>query len=59
MTDGGAVPNQPATQNRSIRFPDDLWEAVQRIAADRGETATDVILRATTQYVRLYPAGWE
>jgi hypothetical protein len=46
----------PATQNRSIRFPDELWEEILRIADDRGETATDVVLRACGQYVRLYPA---
>lgn len=50
------MPNVPATQNRSIRIPDDVWEAVLRIAEDRGETATDVILRAIVRYVRLYPA---
>jgi len=50
------VPNQPATQNRSIRIPDDLWDAVLRIAEDRAETATDVVVRALRRYVRLYPA---
>lgn len=32
------VPNMPATPNRTVRVPDDLWEAVKRKAADRGET---------------------
>lgn len=50
------MPNQPATQNRSIRIPGPLWEEVLRIAGDRDETATDVIVRAIDRYVRLYPA---
>jgi predicted transcriptional regulator len=46
------VPNQPATPNRTVRVPDEVWEAAQRIAADRGETVTDVIMRALRRYVR-------
>jgi hypothetical protein len=46
------VPNQPATQGRSIRFPDALWELVENEADDRVETATDVVLRAVTLYFR-------
>lgn len=48
------VPNMPATPNRTVRVPDDLWEAVKRKAADRGETVTDVILRALRRYLRDY-----
>jgi predicted DNA binding CopG/RHH family protein len=48
------VPNQPATPNRTIRVPDELWEAVKEKAADRGETVTDVILRALKRYLRDY-----
>lgn len=48
------VPNQPATPNRTVRVPDELWEAVQRKAADRGETVTDVVLRAFKRYLRDY-----
>jgi predicted transcriptional regulator len=48
------VPNQPATPGRSVRVPDELWEAVQEIACDRDETVTDVILRALVRYVRTY-----
>lgn len=44
----------PATPNRTVRVPDDLWEAVKRKAADRGETVTDVILRALRRYLRDY-----
>lgn len=46
------MPNQPATPHRTVRVPDELWHAAQRIAADRGETVTDVIVRALTRYVR-------
>lgn len=49
------VPNQPATPKRSVRVPDELWEAAMRVAQDRGETVTDVILRALTRYVREHP----
>jgi len=38
-----------------VRVPDELWDAVKRAAADRGETVTDVILRALRRYVREHP----
>lgn len=36
-------------------MPDDLWQAAQRVAKDRGETVTSVILRALERYVKTYP----
>lgn len=51
------VPNKPATPKRGVRIPDDLWEAVKRVAADRGETVTDVIIRALKRYVLEHPSG--
>lgn len=48
------MPNKPATPHRTVRVPDDLWQAVKRKAADRGETVTDVILRALKRYLREY-----
>ena len=51
------MPNQPATPHRTVRVPDDLWEAAKRVAADQDETVTDVILRALKRYVREHPAG--
>lgn len=48
------VPNQPATPNRTVRIPDEVWEAAKEKAADRGETVTDVIIRALKRYVRDY-----
>jgi hypothetical protein len=49
------VPNKPATPGRHVRVPDELWFAAKRVAADRGETVTAVILRALTRYVRAHP----
>jgi hypothetical protein len=40
-----------------VRVPDDIWEAAQRVAADRGETVTAVIIRALIRYVREHPSG--
>ena len=48
----GAVPNQPKTPNHTIRVDDDLWKAALRKAHDRGETLTDVIVRALVKYLR-------
>lgn len=50
------MPNQPATQNRSIRFPPTMWEDVLRIARDQHVSATEIVLRAVAAYVRRYPA---
>lgn len=44
----------PATPHRSVRVPDDLWQAAKRKAAERGETLTSVIIRALVRYVRDY-----
>jgi hypothetical protein len=44
----------PATPKRSVRVPDDLWRAAMKKAHDRGETLTDVIIRALVRYLREY-----
>jgi hypothetical protein len=44
------VPNQEATPRRTVRVPDELWEAAKRVAKDRDETLTDVINRALLAY---------
>lgn len=49
------MPNKPATPNRSVRVPDELWQAALRVAHDRDETVTEVILRALERYVRMHP----
>ena len=40
------------TPPRSVRIPDDLWNAAKERAAERGETVTDVLIRALRRYVR-------
>jgi len=49
--------NYPGDPIRSVRVPDELWDAVKQIAADRDETVTDVILRALERYLRTYGHG--
>lgn len=48
------MPNQPRADNppRSFRIPGDLYAKVKARAAERGETVTDVIIRAMKRYVR-------
>ena len=45
------MPNQPKTPARSVRVGVDLWGQVKTRAAERGETVTDVIVRALREYV--------
>ena len=40
------------TPPRSVRIPDDLWQAAKATADQRGETITDAIVRALKRYVR-------
>lgn len=51
------VPNQPATPTHSVRVPDDLWDAAKRVAADKGETMTAMVLRLLRREVRDHPTG--
>ena len=46
------MPNQPKTPQRTIRIPDDLWNAVQEKCKENGEDATKVALRAYKRYVK-------
>lgn len=46
------MPNQPATQVRGFRLPDELWEEILRAAEDAGETATEIVIRALKAYLR-------
>lgn len=45
------------TPVRSVRVPDALWDEVKRIAADRHETVTDVVILALRRMVRDHPMG--
>lgn len=40
------------TPPRSVRIPDELWQAAKAKAAERGETVTDVIVKALERYVK-------
>jgi predicted DNA binding CopG/RHH family protein len=42
----------PKTPRRTIRVPDELWDAVKAKAADEGTTVTDVIVRCLRAYLR-------
>ncbi|GAS98919.1 Gp65 [Mycolicibacterium canariasense] len=46
------MPNQPRTPLRSFRIPDDLYEAAQQKAEEKGETVSDVVRRALERYVK-------
>jgi membrane protein implicated in regulation of membrane protease activity len=47
----GTVPDD-RTPHRTIRIPDELWEAAKQAAAENGETVTVVVRRALRNYVR-------
>jgi predicted HicB family RNase H-like nuclease len=47
-----SVPNQPRTPLRSFRIPDELYEAAQQKAAEKGESVSDVVRRALERYVK-------
>ena len=38
------------TPPRSIRAPDEIWNAAKDAAAQRGETVTDAVVRFLTRY---------
>ena len=46
------MPDQPKTPARTIRVPDDLWQALLAAAAKNNESASDVLRRAAENYVR-------
>lgn len=47
-----AVPNTPGTPKRTIRVPNELWDAASAKAAERGEHLSDVVRRALERYVK-------
>jgi hypothetical protein len=51
---GVVPPNQPKTPVRTVRVPDDIWQALRARADERGETVTDVVLRALRRYLGEY-----
>ena len=49
------VPNTPGTPRRSIRVPDDLWNAAAKKASAEGTDVSAVIRKALERYVRRKP----
>ena len=45
------MPNQPKTPARTVRIPDDEWDAVKVEAEREGTTATGVVRKAIRQYL--------
>lgn len=48
------VPNKPATPHRTIRIPNELWDAVKRKAADEEVTVSEVVIQLLTKWVNEY-----
>lgn len=50
------MPNQPRPGNpaRALRVEDELWEAAKAVAAERGESLSDVMRAALERYVKRY-----
>lgn len=44
------VPNKPKTPLRSFRISDEVYEAAQKKAAEKGESVSDVVRRALERY---------
>lgn len=44
------MPNQPKTEARTVRVPDDLWAAARDRATARGESVSDAVRRALEAY---------
>lgn len=46
------MPNKPKTPHRTIRVPDDEWQAAQARAVEEGVTVSDVVRKALRAYVK-------
>lgn len=46
------MPNTPGTPRRTIRVPDNLWDAAAAKATERGDNLSDVIRKALERYVK-------
>ena len=44
------MPNAPKTPIRTIRISDELWGAVQELAAEQGITVTSIIKEALEKF---------
>lgn len=45
------MPNRPATKARTVRVPDDLWNAAQQKARARSDSLSQVIREALRKYI--------
>lgn len=55
MTQGASVPpvpNQPKTPQRSVRVPDEVWQAAKERAEAEGRTLSDVVREALAAYAK-------
>lgn len=46
------MPNMPATPNRTVRVPDEIWVPAIAKAAAEGTTVTEVVIKALTKFLR-------
>lgn len=46
------APNAPKTPIHNFRIPEEIWAPAAARAKERGETVTDVVLRALKEYAR-------
>lgn len=46
------VPNKPKTPHRTIRVPDELWDAAKQKADERGDNLSEVIRSGLERYVK-------
>lgn len=46
----GTMPNKPKTTLRNVRIDDELWQAAQAVAAQRGETVSEAIRAFLKRY---------
>jgi hypothetical protein len=46
------VPNQPKTPQRSVRVPDDVWQAAKVRPDEEGRTLSDVVRASLESYAK-------
>lgn len=47
-----SVPNQPKTPQRSVRVPDEVWQAAKARADAEGRTLSDVVRTSLENYAK-------
>lgn len=46
------MPNQPKFPARTVRVPDELWQAARAKADERGDNVSQVVREALRRYVK-------